>query len=137
MLTDERISGFVNGFLDSWLNLRDLGGMPPPRENYRAYYAEDLPTSMKTEARLFFRDLLKNNGSVAQFIDCEHTFVDKKLAKLYELPEAKTLRLADGFKKVSLKGNTHRGGLLGMAAVLTVSANGVETSPVTRGVWVT
>ncbi|MFN0077997.1 MAG: DUF1592 domain-containing protein [Prosthecobacter sp.] len=136
MIADERISGFVNGFLDSWLNLRDLGGMPPPRENYRAYYAEDLPTSMKAEAHLFFRDLLKNNGSVAQFIDCDHTFVDKKLAKLYELPEAKTLRLADGFKKVSLTGNTHRGGLLGMAAVLTVSANGVETSPVTRGVWV-
>jgi hypothetical protein len=137
MLSDERINGFVNGFLDSWLNLRDLGSQPPPREVVRSYYAVDLPTSMKTEARLFFRDLLKTNGSVAQFIDCEHTFVDKKLAKLYELPEAKTLRLADGFKKVSLKGNTHRGGLLGMAAVLTVSANGVETSPVTRGVWVT
>ena len=137
MLTDERLSGFVNGFLDSWLNLRDLGSQPPPREVVRSYYAEDLPSSMKTEARLFFRDLLKNNGSVAQFIDCEHTFVDKKLAKLYELPEAKTLHLADGFQKVSLKGNNHRGGLLGMAAVLTVSANGVETSPVTRGVWVT
>ena len=137
MLSDERINGFVNGFLDSWLNLRDLGSQPPPREVVRSYYAEDLPTSMKTEARLFFRDLLKTNGSVAQFIDCEHTFVDKKLAKLYELPEAKTLRLADGFKKVSLTGNNHRGGLLGMAAVLTVSANGVETSPVTRGVWVT
>jgi hypothetical protein len=137
MLSDERINGFVNGFLDSWLNLRDLGSQPPPREVVRSYYAEDLPTSMKTEARLFFRDLLKNNGSVAQFIDCDHTFVDKKLAKLYELPEANTLRLADGFKKVSLTGNSHRGGLLGMAAVLTVSANGVETSPVTRGVWVT
>ncbi|MFO1484405.1 MAG: DUF1592 domain-containing protein [Verrucomicrobiaceae bacterium] len=137
MIGDERIEGFVNGFLDSWLNLRDLGGMPPPREVVRSYYAEDLPTSMKTEARLFFRDLLKNNGYVTQFIDCEHTFVDKKLAKLYELPEKDKLRLADGFQKVSLKGNTHRGGLLGMAAVLTVSANGVETSPVTRGVWVT
>jgi hypothetical protein len=137
MLADERISGFVNGFLDSWLNLRELGGMPPPREVVRAYYAEDLPTSMKTEAQLFFRDLLKTNGSVIQFIDCDHSFVDKKLAKLYELPEQKTLRLADGFKKVSLKGNAHRGGLMGMAAVLTVSANGVETSPVTRGVWVT
>ena len=137
MLSDERINGFVHGFLDSWLNLRDLGSQPPPREVVRSYYAEDLPSSMKAEARLFFRDLLKNNGSVTQFIDAETTFVDKKLAKLYELPEAKTLRLADGFKKVSLKGNTHRGGLLGMAAVLTVSANGVETSPVTRGVWVT
>jgi hypothetical protein len=136
MLSDERINGFVNGFLDSWLNLRDLGSQPPPREVVRSYYAEDLPSSMKTEARLFFRDLLKNNGSVTQFIDSEHTFVDKKLAKLYELPEGKTLHLADGFKKVSLKGNNHRGGLLGMAAVLTVSANGVETSPVTRGVWV-
>lgn len=137
LLNDDRISGFVNGFLDSWLNLRDLGTQPPPRETNRAYYAEDLPESMKTEVRLFFRDLLATNGSVTQFINSDHTFVDKKLAKLYDLAEKDTLRLADGFKKVSLKGDNHRGGLLGMAAVLTVSANGVETSPVTRGVWVT
>lgn len=136
MIGEERINAFVNGFLDSWLNLRDLGGMPPPRETSRAYYAEDLPASMKEEVRLFFTDLLKNNGSAAQFLDSEYTFVDKKLAKLYDLPEQKTLRLADGFKKVSIKGNPRRGGLLGMAGVLTVSANGVETSPVTRGVWV-
>lgn len=137
MLGDERISGFVDAFIDSWLNLRDLGTQPPPRETNRAYYAEDLPASMKNEARLFFRDLLANNGSVSQFIDSNYTFVDKKLAKLYELPELNTFRLADGFRKVTLTGNNHRGGLLGMAAVLTVSANGVETSPVTRGVWVT
>jgi hypothetical protein len=91
---------------------------------------------MKEEARRFFHDLLKSNGSVIQFIDSDYTFVDKKLAKLYDLPEKDSLRLADGFQKVSLKGNTKRGGLLGMAGVLTVSANGVETSPVTRGIWV-
>ena len=136
MIADDRITAFGNGFLDSWLNLRDLGGMPPPRETNRAYYAEDLPTSMKMEARLFFRDLLKTNGSVAQFLKADYTFVDKKLAKLYELPEAKTLRLADGFKKVSLQNHERRGGLLAMASVLTVSANGVETTPVTRGVWI-
>ncbi|WP_343075892.1 DUF1592 domain-containing protein [Prosthecobacter dejongeii] len=136
LIADDRSSGFTNGFLDSWLNLRDLGSMPPPRETNRGYYAEDLPTSMKTEARLFFRDLLKNNGSVARFLHADYTFADKRLAKLYDLPEQKTLRLADGFQKVSFKDNPRRGGLLGMAGVLTVSANGVETSPVTRGVWV-
>jgi hypothetical protein len=136
LLTDKRVDGFVHGFLDSWLNLRDLGGMPPPRESNRAYYAEDLPASMKAEARLFFSDMLKENRPVSQFLHADYTFVDKKLAQLYDLPEQKTLRLADGFQKVSLKGDKHRGGLLGMAAVLTVSANGVETSPVTRGAWV-
>jgi hypothetical protein len=136
LLADGRVDGFINGFLDSWLNLRELGGMPPPRETNRSYYAEDLPTSMKTEARLFFREMLKENRPVNQFLRADYTFVDKKLAKLYDLPEQKTLRLADGFRKVSLGGAPHRGGLLGMAAVLTVSANGVETSPVTRGAWV-
>jgi hypothetical protein len=136
LLADARLEGFVDGFLDSWLNMRELGGMPPPRETNRAYYAEDLPTSMKTEARLFFRDMLKENRPVNQFLRADYSFIDKRLAKLYDLPEQKTLRLADGFQKVSLKDDKHRGGLLGMAAVLTVSANGVETSPVTRGAWV-
>jgi len=136
MLDDKRVSGFVNGFLDSWLNFRDLGGMPPAREKNIAYYAEDLPSSMRTEARLFFSDLMKTNGPVTRFLHADYTFADKRLAKLYDLPEQKTLRLADGFQRVSLKDNQRRGGLLGMAGVLTVSANGVETSPVTRGVWV-
>ncbi|MBU6303628.1 MAG: DUF1588 domain-containing protein [Verrucomicrobia bacterium] len=136
MVADDRINGLVNGFLDGWLNLRDLGSQPPPREVVRSYYAEDLPTSMKTEARLFFRDLLEHDGPAVRFIQSDSTFVDKKLATLYDLPEKKELRLADGFRKVSLGTDRHRGGLLGMAAVLTVSANGVETSPVTRGVWV-
>ncbi len=136
MLADDRVEAFVDGFLDGWLNLRDLGGMPPPRETTRVFYAENLPEAMKTEARLFFRDLVRSNGAVNKFLDADYSFVDKRLAKLYNLPQQKTLRIADGFQRVSFGGNRERGGLLGMAGVLTVSANGVETSPVTRGVWV-
>ncbi len=136
MLKDPRSIGFVEGFLDSWLNLREIGNQPPPRQAARVYYAEDLPSSMRTEARLFFRHLLDGNGPVTDFLDSDYTYVDKKLAKLYGLPEKDKLRLADGFQRVSLGGNRQRGGVLGMAGVLTVSANGVETSPVTRGVWV-
>lgn len=136
MLKDERSNGFVEAFLDSWLNLREIGNQPPPRQAARVFYAEDLPASMKAEARLFFRHLLEKNGPVTDFLDSDYTFVDKKLAALYGLPEKDKLRLADGFRRVSLEGNHQRGGVLGMAGVLTVSANGVETSPVTRGVWV-
>jgi hypothetical protein len=136
MLRDERSAGFVGAFLDSWLVLRDLGNQPPPRKSAIRYYAENLPASMRTEARLLFQHLLETDGPVLDLLDADYTFVDKKLAQLYRLPEASKLRLADGFQRVSLKGNQQRGGVLGMAGVLTVSANGVETSPVTRGVWV-
>ncbi|WP_417850731.1 DUF1592 domain-containing protein [Thalassoglobus sp.] len=136
LLNDPRSDEFVNGFLDSWLNLRNIGDLPPPRKSAWEYYAQNLPESMKQEARLFFRSLLDENGSVVGFLDADYTFVNKNLAKLYQLPEQETLRLADGFQRVSLAGNKQRGGLMGMAGVLTVSANGVETSPVTRGVWV-
>jgi len=136
MLKEKRSESFVEGFLDSWLNLREIGNQPPPRQVARVFYAEDLPTSMKAEARLFFRHLLEKNGPVSDFLDSDYTFVDKKLATLYDLPEKDKLRLADGFQRVSLGENHQRGGVLGMAGVLTVSANGVETSPVTRGVWV-
>lgn len=136
LLEDERSGGFVNGFLDSWLNLRDLGGMPPPREKARRYYSENWPASMKGEVRHFFAHMLNENLPVGTLLDADFTFVDKYLAALYRLPEAKTLRLKDGFRKVRLGDKNRRGGILGMAAVLTVSANGVDTSPVTRGVFV-
>ncbi len=136
LLNDERSSEFVDGFLDGWLNLRSLGDLPPPRKSAWEYYAQNLPESMKQEAHLFFRHLLDENRPVSEFLDADYAFVDKKLATLYRLPARETLRLADGFQRVSLTKDDQRGGLLGMAGVLTVSADGVGTSPVTRGVWV-
>src|SRR6202035_2703075 len=40
------------------------------------------------------------------------------------------------FRKVTLPPDSHRGGVLTMASVLKVTANGTSTSPVTRGAWV-
>ncbi|MGY8732496.1 MAG: DUF1592 domain-containing protein, partial [Pirellulales bacterium] len=136
LMNDPRSNAFVSGFLDSWLNLRDLGNQPPPRKTANEFYAENLPRSMKRETQLFFQNLLEQNGSIMDFLNAEYTFVDKQLAKLYQLPNWETLRQSDGFQKVELTENQRRGGLLGMASVLTVSANGVDTSPVTRGAWI-
>ncbi len=106
MLADERSEAFVNDFVDSLLNLRDIGSLPPPRQTANEYYAQDLPTSMKQEARLFFSNLLRNNARLPIFSMLIYTFVDKKLATLYQLPERDTLRLADGFRRVSIPEQT-------------------------------
>ena len=136
MLQDRKSEALVSGFLDSWLNLREIGNQPPPRKSAISFYAENLPFSMKRETQLFFQDLLEQNGSILNLIDANYTFIDKKLAKHYQLPIHDTMRLQDGFRRVTLENTHRRGGLLGMASVLTVSANGVDTSPVTRGAWI-
>ena len=40
-----------------------------------------------------------------------------------------------GLLRISLPADSPRRGLLGQASILTITANGVETSPVKRGVW--
>jgi Protein of unknown function (DUF1592)/Protein of unknown function (DUF1588)/Protein of unknown function (DUF1587)/Protein of unknown function (DUF1595)/Protein of unknown function (DUF1585)/Planctomycete cytochrome C len=134
MLADPRSDAFVNGFLDSWLNLRSLGDMPPDRDAFAVYYSHDLQTAMRTETRMFTRDLLDRNRSIVNFLDSRYTFVNKNLARLYGMDAGIPSVGGEVFRKVEIT-DPNRGGLIGQASVLTVSANGVETSPVTRGVW--
>ena len=67
LLDDERSQEFVDGFLDSWLNLRDIGNLPPPRRAAREYYAENLPESMKQEARTFLSSLARRGRTGDRF----------------------------------------------------------------------
>jgi hypothetical protein len=134
LLASPRADAFVHGLLDSWLNLRTLGDMAPDRGTFVRYYADDLQSAMKRETQLFTRDLLDRNVSIARFLDADYTFVNRPLARLYGLPTAIDGATGHEFRRVPVDPQ-QRGGLLGQASVLTVSANGVETSPVIRGVW--
>jgi hypothetical protein len=130
MLKDSRSDALVEGLLDSWLTLRDLGSMPPDRSKFDDFYRHDLQAAMRQETRLFTRRLLDENLSVANFLDSDFTYINKPLAKLYGIePPARS-----DFELVSLS-DRRRGGLLGQASVLTVTANGIDTSPIVRGVW--
>ena len=130
MLNDPRSDAFIEGFLGSWLTLRDLGATTPDRHAFRAFYLGDLDRAMREETRLFTRHLIDSNLDIVTFLDSDFTYVNRPLARLYglKLPEG------SGFERVSLT-DRRRGGLLGQASVLTVTANGVDTSPVLRGVW--
>jgi hypothetical protein len=86
---------------------------------------------MKQETQLFFGHILKNNLPVSNFIDSDFTFVNRGLAALYGMAALDDATLV----KVAIT-DKRRGGLLGHASVLTATANGIDTSPVIRGVWV-
>jgi hypothetical protein len=134
MLQDKRSDAFVAGFLDGWLNLRNLGGMPPDRKEFEEYYAKGFQDAFKQETRMFMRDLIERDASLVNFLDSDYSFLNQPLATHYELGDLGDPAKAHEFRKVSFK-TDKRGGLLGMGSVLTITANGIETSPVTRGVF--
>lgn len=135
LLASPRSDAFVGGFLDAWLNLRSLGDMPPDRGAFARFYAQNLQPAMKRETQLFAGDLLARNESIVRFLDSDYTFANRPLARLYGMEDAVAPEAGHEFRRLALPGR-ERGGLLGQASVLTVSANGIETSPVIRGVWV-
>lgn len=134
LLGSPRSDALISGFLDAWLNLRSLGGMPPDRDDFWEYYARGLEGEMKRETELFTRHLLKNNLSALEYLKADYSFINRDLAKLYGVGDAVGIEDAQEFRKVRFD-DPRRGGLLGQASILTVTANGIETSPVTRGVW--
>ena len=130
MLKDEKSAAFVDGFTGSWLTLRDLGSTPPDRGQFRSFYHYDLDHAMRRETHLFVRRLIDEDLSLRNFLDSDFTYVNKALARHYGLKPPS----GNGFELVSLP-DGRRGGLPGQASVLTVTANGIDTSPVVRGVW--
>jgi hypothetical protein len=58
--------------------------------------------------------------------------LNERLAMHYGVPDI----VGSEIRKVMLPENSHRGGVLTQAAVLKVTANGTNTSPVVRGAWV-
>jgi hypothetical protein len=132
MLLDPRANAFTKGFLNAWLRLDKLGEMPPSERQFPDYYRYRLEDAMRLETEVLFTYILNYNLSVTEFFNADYTFINDGLAALYGFSNI----FGENFQKVSLPKNSQRRGLLGHASVLTASANGVDTSPVLRGVWI-
>jgi hypothetical protein len=130
MLADPKSDRFVRHFTRRWLDFDNIGVMPPASE-FISYYRDNLESAMRGETETFFRHLLDNNRPPREFLSADYSFLNRELALHYGLPGIEGSQL----RQVSLK-ETARGGLLGQGSFLTASANGVDTSPVVRGIYV-
>ena len=87
---------------------------------------------MHEESVRFFEDLFRRDGSVLEILDADYTFLNGALAKHYGIDgvSGESWQRVDGMRQRS------RGGVLGMAAVLSTQSGATRTSPVLRGNWV-
>ncbi|MEP4079438.1 DUF1592 domain-containing protein [Haloferula sp.] len=131
MLLDERSDSFADLFLSQWLGFRALGESVIPDENLFPEYTPSLNSAAKQEPVLLLKSLLREGGSLLELVSSERTFVNEELADLYQIKGVE----GDKMREVRLK-DPKRGGLVGMAGVLTATSTPVRTSPVIRGVWV-
>jgi hypothetical protein len=143
-LLGQRGSGksFVTDFTSQWLGTRLLPDIMPDARLLK--FTEQDMKAMIDETEMFFAEVLHNNLPIETFIAPDFTFMNRRLAQSiyrFDLPsdaaggkksgKAKT----DEMQRVSLPREGRIGGILGQASVMMATANGVDTQPVLRGVW--
>ena len=130
MLADPKSKRLTSNFLRVWLELDNIGKMPPSKE-FVSFYRDNLESAMRRETEFLFEHVLKKNLPPRELLAANYSFMNRELAEHYGMPGLE----GNEFRKVSLPG-PKRGGLLGHGSFLTASANGVDTSPVVRGIYV-
>ncbi len=122
----------LRAFPYAWLELNDINFMAPDPDHFRHYHRKQVSQDMIDEALHFFRHAIDKNIPLPEFISADYSFINADLAQVYgvdNVPQDSVLRkytFTDG----------RRGGLLGMGAFLTVTADSLGTSPIHRAIYV-
>ena len=131
MLDDPRGRRLAVEFACQWLGIYNFSQNNDKSEKTFPEFAR-LRGEMYEESILFLEDLFRNDGSILDLLNADHTFLNESLAKHYGIdgvngPEWRRVRgiLRQG-----------RGGVLGMASVLAKQSAASRTSPIVRGNWV-
>lgn len=131
MLADKRAEAFTLNFGGAWFHFEDLFNVVDPDRRKFPQYNDALRQAMFDEAMAFTDHIFRQNGSVLDFLDSNYSYLNEPLAKLYDVPGVQ----GPAMRRVTFP-NDRRGGLLGMAVVLTTTSYPQRTSPVLRGKWV-
>ena len=130
MLQDPKARALVDNFAAQWLQLRSLDVVSPDTGTFKDF-DDALRKAMRRETEEFFAAIVREDRSILEFLDCDSTFLNERLARHYGIEGVS----GEEFRRVAVDRGT-RGGLLGQASVLTVTSNPTRTSPVKRGKWI-
>jgi hypothetical protein len=127
MLGDSRADALVDNFSTQWLRLATIGSVPVDEG-----FDENLRQAMLKETRLLLASVIREDRPLGDLLDADYTFVNEQLARHYGIPGVK----GSYMRKVALRPQDARRGLLGQGSILTLTSLPDRTSPVVRGKWV-
>jgi mono/diheme cytochrome c family protein len=129
MLEDPRSRRFSRHFVHQWLDMQLLDFLDIAQSIPR--FDPLLKEAMQEEPVALFQEILENNQSVLHFIHADYTMANERLARHYGLPGV----AGNHFRKVRLDPDHRRGGLLTQAGLLAMNADGSDSHPLKRGIW--
>ena len=124
MLADPRSKRFSQNFVEQWLGMDRLNSVTHITDS-------SLRDAMQHEPVAFFEEVLSHNRSILDFVHSDYALVNERLAAHYQIPGV----YGPHFRKVTINPETHRGGLLTGAAILSMNSDGKDSHPLKRGVW--
>jgi hypothetical protein len=130
MLADPRSSALAERFAAQWLRLQDVDKVHPD-PNFYPNFDDNVANAMRTETKLFFQNLVKEDRSILELLTADYTFVNERLARHYGIKGV----VGPEFRKVTYPDESRRG-ILGQGTMLVQSSLANRTSPVLRGKWV-
>ena len=133
LLEDPRAEAFTRNFTVAWLRLDKLGKMPPEKSGpFRFYHDRKMEPMMVSQTTAFFADMVRRNEKIRSLIDSDYTYMNETIANwIYNRKDV----YGERYRKVALD-DPRRGGIFTQPSVMTATANGVDTSPVVRGVYI-
>ena len=131
MLGDPRArTAFVQNFFAEWLQTRNVGLLTPDLNQKFPWFDDNLRVAFVREMELFLDAQLKEDRSIVDLLTSDQTFLNQQLARHYAVPGV----YGSHFRRVTLT-DENRFGLLGKAAVLSVTSYSTRTAPTIRGKW--
>jgi hypothetical protein len=130
MLRDPRAIALTDNFAGQWLQTRNLSAAMPDAKTFPEW-GKDLASAMERETEMLFEHILKEDRPVTDLLGADYTFVNERLARLYDIAGVE----GEAFVKVKVPA-TRPGGILGHGSFLTLTSNPTRTSPVKRGKFV-
>lgn len=123
---------FLREFPHAWLQLDRINFMSPDPDRFPLYDRKRVSEDMIGEVLHFFRHAIDHNVPVPELLSANYSFLNADLAKVYDVADVPQDSI---FRKYTFT-DGRRGGLLGMGAFLTLTADSLSTSPIHRAVYV-